>query len=423
MRRRRILRRVLPRICGWAALAAAFTAQAQATPIRIVASGQESPAGGSFDRFDVNQQPVLAPVNGKGQVAFFAKLARGPADEGIFLGSPTGIVKVAQTGDRVPGGGEISGFASHPLPALNDQGQVAFVASVSGGRGAEGIFLAASGGLKTVARAGGKVPDLPGAGFAELHYPSLSPGGEVVFLATVRRGREGGEGIFRSRRGVLGKLVASGDPVPGGGSFGGFGVPAVNASGQVVFPALVEQGAVVGGLFLLDKQGIRLLLGAGSPSPAGGIFAQFSERVGFSDSGQVAFAARLKDASSAAGVFVWRAQGLRTVALLGDDAPSGGKFAGFGPWPAMSHAGQVAFAAAVDGGPAPVAIFAEGPDGLARRIAVGDTLPDGQILHTFGLSPVLTLNGSGGISFVTSATPTGQGREAIYYLPPAGSSR
>jgi hypothetical protein len=189
----------------------------------------------------------------------------------------------------------------------------------------------------------------------------------------------------------------------------------------VVVPAIVEQGAVVGGLFLFDKERTRLLLGAGSPSPAGGIFAQFSERVGFSDAGQVAFAARLKDASSAAGIFVALAGKVRTIALLGDHAPRGGKFAGFGPWPAISLVGRVAFAASVDGGPAPVAIFAEGPDGLTRRIAVGDTLPDGQELYTFGLSPVLTLNGSGGISFVTSATPTGQGREAIYYLPGAGA--
>jgi hypothetical protein len=71
----------------------------------------------------------------------------------------------------------------------------------------------------------------------------------------------------------------------------------------------------------------------------------------------------------------------------------------------------------------PVAIFAEGPAGLTRRIAVGDSLSDGQSLYTFGLSPVLSLNGSGGISFAASGTPTGQGREAIYYLPPANAGR
>ena len=51
----------------------------------VVASGQAAPGGGSFNRFDVNSQPIVAPVNSRGQVAFDASVARAKANEGIFL--------------------------------------------------------------------------------------------------------------------------------------------------------------------------------------------------------------------------------------------------------------------------------------------------------------------------------------------------
>jgi hypothetical protein len=100
----------------------------------VVASGQAAPGGGSFDRFDVGSQPIVAPVNSRGQVAFYASLARAKAAEGIFLATVSGITKAAAVGDAVPGGGVLSEFARHPLPALNDAGKVAFGASVAGAR-------------------------------------------------------------------------------------------------------------------------------------------------------------------------------------------------------------------------------------------------------------------------------------------------
>src|SRR5690348_5930952 len=51
----------------------------------VVQSGQPAPGGGSFDRFDVTGQPILAPVNARGQVAFYATVLRTPGREGIFL--------------------------------------------------------------------------------------------------------------------------------------------------------------------------------------------------------------------------------------------------------------------------------------------------------------------------------------------------
>src|SRR5271156_3441556 len=41
----------------------------------VVRSGVAAPGGGRFDRFDVTSQPIVAPVNARGQVAFYSDRA------------------------------------------------------------------------------------------------------------------------------------------------------------------------------------------------------------------------------------------------------------------------------------------------------------------------------------------------------------
>src|SRR5882762_1885321 len=213
----------------------------------VVASGQAAPGGGSFNRFDVSSQPIVAPVNSRGQVAFYASVARAKANEGIFLATASRITKVAAVGDAVPGGGVLSEFARHPLPALNDAGKIAFGATVAGARATEGIFLAADDRLKAIALTG---TDAPGVG-------------------TGRRGREPVQVLYLYSGGVLRKLVAGGDPAPRGGTFDRFGLPAINNKGVVAFPAIVERGAVLGGIFVAGTRDLHLLVGAGEIGPGG----------------------------------------------------------------------------------------------------------------------------------------------------------
>src|SRR5712671_4318509 len=121
----------------------AIVPAAETGPLRaVVRSGLAAPVGGRFDRFDVNAQPIVAPVNTRGQVAFYATVLRSPAREGIFLADSGRITKVAAFGDAVPGGGTLAEFAAHPVPALNASGHVAFGAHIAGGRATEGVFLA-----------------------------------------------------------------------------------------------------------------------------------------------------------------------------------------------------------------------------------------------------------------------------------------
>jgi hypothetical protein len=190
----------------------------------VVAAGQPAPGGGAFERFDVAAQPVAAPVNAEGRVAFYASLVRTNAREGIFLATSTRILKVAALGDAAPGGGTLSEFAKHPLPALNDAGKVAFGAAIAGGRASEGVFLASNGSLNTIALSGTDAPGILSGTFVEFDLPALNNLDDVVFLATVRRGRETLPVLYLWSNGRLRKLVAAGDLVPGGGTFAQFGV-------------------------------------------------------------------------------------------------------------------------------------------------------------------------------------------------------
>ena len=385
---------------------------------RVAVTGQSAPGGGTFDRFSVESLPIVAPINSRGQVAFFATVLRGRAGEGFFLSSGTQVSKLAADGDPAPGGGVFSGFGRHPVPALNDAGELAFAAAIAGARAVEGIFVASRRGTRAIALAGAAAPDIPSGTFAGVDAPALNERGEVAFLATVRRGRESLEAIYLHAGGKSRKIVAQGDPAPAGGVFAGFGPPALNGKGSVVFGAVVEGRAVPGGLFIGKSGAIRMLVGAGEDTPDGGIFAKFSERVAVNDAGQVAFNAILKGAPIAGAIYVVDDR-VRRIAGLGDAAPGGGVFSHFGLWPSLSAAGAVVFAASVDGGASPVAVFVAGRGATARVSAVGDALPGGGTLVSFGLYPFAAASAAGAVTFAAAPDAVGAGAEGVFAIDPA----
>jgi hypothetical protein len=400
---------------------AAPPARGAETPaLRVVArTGDAAPGGGTFDRFGHDALPVIAPVNARGDVAFFARLSRGASDEGIFLQRGGRIVTVAREGDRVPGVGRLSGFGKHPTPALSDTGTVAFAAAVAGGRAVEGIFAWSAGRLRAVATTGSPAPGMPSSVLAGLDSPAVNARGDVVFLASIRRGRESIEAILANTGGVLRKVVAQGDPAPAGGVFAAFGPPAINAGGRVAFAAVVEGKAVPGGLFVTSGDGIQMAVGAGQDTPIGGIFAKFSERIGLNDAGVIAFHGMLKFAPVEAGIFAVEDGRARAVSRLGDRAPSGGTIVHFGLWPAIGSGGAIAFAASIEGGPTPVAILlADGPR-LTQVVAVGETLPGGDRIASLTLYPVASLGPRGHVTFAVAPTATGEGPEGLFSAQPA----
>jgi hypothetical protein len=390
-------------------------AAGQPTALRtVVSTGQAAPGGGTFEHFSVESQPVVAPPNARGDVAFFASLLRGTGSEGLFLATARGIVKVAVEGDRAPGGGALSGLGRHPIPSVNADGSVAFAAAVSKGRTVEGIFVSARGTLRAVAVAGQPAPGIPSGTFANLDFPALNDRGDVAFLATVRRGRETIEAIHLRTGGRVRKIVGQEDPAPAGGTFAAFGAPALNNGGVVAFAAVVEGRGVPGGVFTIVEDRVRMLAGAGDGTPLGGIFVKFSERVTIDDTGAVAFTALLKGAPVPSAIFVAEGDRQKKVVALGDAAPAGGVFSSFGFWPALGGSGAVAFTASVDPGPPPTAVYLSGPVGVTKIAGIGDPLPGGAKLESFGLYPTVTMGPGGHVTFTSAPTSTGEGGEAIY---------
>ena len=388
---------------------------------QVAASGEASPAEGSFDRFDVEGRVVAAPANRRGEVAFFATLLRSKAEEGLFLATGGRILKLAAVGDAVPSGERIAGFGEHPAAAINATGAVAFAAQLAGGRATSGVFLAESGKLAAVALSGAAAPDASGGTLAEFEPPALSDAGDVAFLATVRHGRETAEAIYLWQRGRLAKLAASGDRAPGGGLFSSFGSPALNNKGEIAFGALIEQGPILGGIFLSGGRDIRPVLAAGAAAPTGGIFARFSERLELNDAGAIALSAVLRQGGPSAAVFLVENDTPRAVAALGEAAPGGGSFAAFASWPVLSETGAVAFIASLDGGPDGLALYLAGAGGTRRIAAVGDALPGGGRIAAFPLYPALAIAPDDAITFAAIAERDGARADTLfYYGPPRG---
>ncbi len=398
---------------------AAGAAAAQGPALRAIATvGDPAPGGGGFAGFNVESLPIFAPANGRGEVAFFATLLRGHGGEGIFLSSRGGLRKVALEGAGVPRVGTLSGFGKHPIPALNEVGDVVFAAAVSGGKTVEGVFLWSRGRVQPVLLTGSPAPGISAGTFAGIDSPALNDRGDIAFLATIRRGRETSEAIYARVGGKLRKIVGQGDPAPAGGTFAGFGPPTLNNKGAVGFAAAVEGRSVPGGIFLVEGDALRMVVGAGDDSPGGGIFFKFAERFSLSDAGVIAFNALLKGAPSAGGLFLVDRGAPRKLALIGDPAPGGGGFSHFGLRPTINAAGWEAFATSVDARPSPLGVFLARPDGMTRIVAAGDSLPGGGRILSFGLYPLAAITPKGAVSFATAATATGEGTEGIFYSAP-----
>ena len=225
----------------------------------VVESGATAPGGGRFDRFDITSQPIVAPVNARGQVAFFATVRRAPAREGIFLADGGHVTKVAAFGDSVPGGGTLAEFAEHPLPSLNAAGHVAFDAQIAGGRTTEGVFLVREDGLQTIALAGDDAPGMPAGVLVGFDAPVLNDNDELAFVANVRRGRDLLDVLYFWNGQRLQRLAAEGDRLlRTGGVMDKIGSPALNNGGVIAFPAAIFKGPALAGIFVAGARDLRL---------------------------------------------------------------------------------------------------------------------------------------------------------------------
>jgi hypothetical protein len=381
----------------------------------VVRSGSAAPGGGRFDRFNVASQPVVAPVNAQGQVAFYATVLRSPAREGIFLAEAGQVRKIAAFGDELKGGGTLAELGDHPLPALNAAGHAAFVAQIAGGRSTEGVFLSDDGGLQPIALAGDDAPAVPGGVLVGFDAPALNDNDELAFVANVRRGRDVVDVLYFWNGWRLQRVTAEGDRLWRiGGMMDKIGGPALNNSGVIACPAAIFKGPALGGIFVAGARDLRLLVGAGDQTPSGGMILRFSERAAIDDEGGVAFGAYLSaDGRPREAVLRTGLDGLAEIAIEGAAAPGGGRYAGFGPWPTVAPGRVTAFIAALDGGPGQLAAFAGAAGDIRRVVSAGETLPDGESIGGFALNAVAATGPGGALTLATISQGNEQ-HSAIY---------
>ena len=287
---------------------------------RIAATGDAMPGG-------EGRMVVNAPsLNNGGMLAFAVGLqdAQDTAARMLVLYDGSQLVPLVKIGDRISSGvGEfrtfMNGFSQVP-PTLNDRGQIAFTAQLSGTPGGttddEGVFIAEKTKTVEVARKGQLSPDGNGRFSKLLNYVALNNSGTVVFAAELTetaRGFEDDSGIFMMRDGVLRTLVRKGSVVPeGDGTFtqlevdGFFRYPMLNEANEVAFIAGVfpeDRGWDVMGLYFIDETGsiqkvFRSLDTLGSVSDVSidsGSVLSFPDPGGttaFNDSGDIVFIAR-----------------------------------------------------------------------------------------------------------------------------------
>jgi hypothetical protein len=321
---------------------------AEAATIRVVAlTGQEAPGTGGavFSGF------TGLSLNDAGEVAFRAGLSGAGVTDETDSGVFTSGALVAREGDVAPGtGGSV--FASFGGSRLNNAGEVAFRTTLEGA-GGDGQAIFSVGTL--VARRGDAVPGGGGAVFSSFTPPVLNDAGQVVFRAGLS-----GPGVTAANDRALlagGAIVArTGDEAPGTGGavFSGLFDDDLNASGQAAFLAGLSGPGVTGdfddnAIFIDDTLVVRD--GDAVPGVAGATFRNVRSPK-LNDAGELAFKGFMNGAGlteeNDAAIF---ASGV-LVARDGDVAPGAGGavFADLrGGTLELNNSGDTAFAALLGG--------------------------------------------------------------------------
>jgi hypothetical protein len=250
--------------------------------VKVAAIGDPSPIGGTFGAVGPGS------LNNNGQVLFLASPV-GTTNSNIFMWDNGVVTKVAAIGDPAPQGGTFSllgtesfGFQDGtnipvgPVPDINDSGQIAFRAIVSGGITQRGIVVRTG----QVDEWYVKVPDTTpiGGTYADMQAPSINNAGQIAFFADYHPTPDAtNSGWFAGAPGNWRKVVVFFDPIDGGECLGlAFSrnpMQTIDAAGNVVFWANLDSNGNADRLVLGLTDGSLLIAARrGDPTPIGGTF-------------------------------------------------------------------------------------------------------------------------------------------------------
>lgn len=230
----------------------------------LTRSQRSSPDGNGVFSLFPNE---LTAVNDRGEIAFVANLTGttgGTADNlGLYRTDGDTTVQLVRKGQFVPNGnGRFLDFGGQNYVAINNSGQVAFFANLTGTTGGSsdnaGIFLVTGTTVTQLARKGQSAPDSNGVYTAfGLGHPALNNKGQVAFNATLTStsgGSTDNQGVYLVEAdGSIQQIIRAGQVIDGetvgtptfldGPNYGG--ISGLNDEGQLaVWSALNGNNAV-----------------------------------------------------------------------------------------------------------------------------------------------------------------------------------
>jgi hypothetical protein len=300
---------------------------------KMVQAGDQAPGTPNAVLFEAFPAAPIA-INDSGRYSFKGFVTHddrmGIWTETLEAGNPSPtLTLVARENDPIPAPGFPAsaryGFIGEPT--LNQNGDTAFVAHISGVANTQSaVFLDRGETLLVVAWDDQYVPNGGFVRFNSFSSPLVSQAGDVAFFA----GIEGSgitslndTGIWSRRDGVWAPWVREGYQAPGAESFhfNSFANLSLNSSGQTAFSATLRGDGITtandvgiwargrdGLLQLVAREGNQIEISPGVNRTiaelffAGGASTEDGRRVGFNDHGEVAFLATFTDGSS--GIFV-----------------------------------------------------------------------------------------------------------------------
>jgi hypothetical protein len=300
------------------------------------------------------------------------------------------------------------------LGALNDSGQIAFIAANGEIANSEMLLQYADGKFIPIA-VGGR--DAPGGNWVKaegFNSPvSMNQLGNVVFGANATIGGATAYGTFLwdFKAQKVTPVALKGMPAVNNLTFekGSTGIPMINNRGEIAFPAGVKNaaGKVHSGVFFLGEDGQFQAVAPPDQELPGGETVQDAYLNSLNDSGRVGFVT----ADPGKGGYLWEKGTLTQVAAIGMDAP-GGKIAVVGGVLVNNQNVVLDLSLQGDSGNDGLYIYANGS--LTPLVVPGQEMPGGGTLLHLG---AVALNDAGQSAFIGWLK---DGTRSAYLLEPDG---
>ena len=298
----------------------------------LVAAGRGISTGGTFRTFS---DVVL---NNRGTVVFLGRTTDRAARLGVYAARNGAVVPIVVTGQPAPSGGVFTDFAN---PTINDHDVIAFVGRTNG-TGGEGIFTSLEGGINTAVMGGWPAPTGGLFRFFLDGSPALNERGEIAFVAATTE--HSTQGIYVLSDGRIAAVVTTDDAAPVGGPFTEFGFVMLTDGGTVGFVGRTARSTVREALYATGRA-VLVTLARQGETVDGTPLTTFTNAA-MNNAEDVVVEPGVPDVFPHA-VYLVRRAGAAVLARAGDRAPGGGRFTAFSQ-PVINDRGVVVFVAETD---------------------------------------------------------------------------